>query len=441
MAERPTAIDLFSGAGGLTVGLNEAGFEVLWAIDSEDHCRATYSENHPGVEFDPRDIRKVDPPKLDTGDDGLDLIAGGPPCPTFSVVGRTKLNSLEESDDSIDDPGELLEDSAEESKVLTDDRHYLYEEFIRYVEHFEPKALLMENVVGMRSTTTQAGENVVELIKRRLRDAGYRVDVRTLDAADYGVPQRRERLFFLGNRLGEDNPVMEEWATHREPVNDDERNMKPIRDSGDSTIGEFAMDVDRELGSFRIRKDTREPWVTVADAILDLPPVSPGGEMPPEKATSYEIPPASEYQQWVRDVPECKDWTDRELHNHECRWHNLHDLSIYKLLGEGVGWSTKDIDDAFHRYRSDVFEDQYTKQDARGPASTVTAHIEKDGHMSIHPREARSFTVREVARLQSFKDTYRFPVPRSKAYWQVGNAVPPLLAEALATAIQESVLN
>lgn len=422
MDNQPTAIDLFSGAGGLTVGLKEAGFDVLWAIDDKDHCETTYRKNHPEVEFECGDIREVDPPDLNMGEGGLDLIAGGPPCPTFSVVGRSKMNSLEE-------------------QVLTDDRHYLFEEFIRFVEHYRPKAVLMENVVGMKSTTTESGENVVERIKRKLRAADYRVDVREVDAADYGVPQRRDRLFFFANRLGEDNPVPEEWVTHREPVNDDERDLKPAPDAeSQTTLGRFDVDVERPLGSFRLNRNTREPWVTVADAILDLPPVSPEGTKPPTKATRYEIPPVSEYQEWIRDAPADSDWDEVELHNHECRGHNLLDLTLYKLLGAGVGWSTKDLDEAFHPYRSDVFEDQYTKQNPRKPASTVTAHMEKDGHMSIHPREARSFTVREAARLQSFKDTYVFPVSRSKGFQQVGNAVPPLLAEALATAILEDVL-
>lgn len=423
MDTHPTAIDLFSGAGGLTVGLKQAGFEVLWAIDNKDHCGRTYRENHPEVEFELGDISEVDPPDLVPGDGSLDLIAGGPPCPTFSVVGRSKLNSLEDS------------------HVLTDDRHYLFEDFIRYVEHYQPKAVLMENVVGMESTTTESGENVVERIKRELRSAGYRVDVRKVDAANYGVPQRRERLFFIGNRIGRNNPVLEDWATHRKPLNENEQELKPASiTESQTTLGRFDVDVERPIGSFRLNRDSREPWVTVADAILDLPPVSPDGTTPPKKATEYEIPPASEYQQWIRNIPADADWEDMELHDHECRGHNLYDLTLYKLLGEGVGWSTKDLGDEFSPYRSDVFEDQYTKQNPRKPASTVTAHMEKDGHMSIHPREARSFTVREAARLQSFKDTYAFPVSRSKAFEQVGNAVPPLLAEALATAILEDVL-
>lgn len=108
--------------------------------------------------------------------------------------------------------------------------------------------------------------------------------------------------------------------------------------------------------------------MTVGDATLDLPPVSPDGETPPKKATEYEIPPVLEYQEWVRDTPAGNDREEMELHNHECRGHNLEDLTLYKLLGEGVGWTIEDINEEFHPYRSDVFTDQYTKQNAREPS-------------------------------------------------------------------------
>ncbi|WP_248516302.1 DNA cytosine methyltransferase [Salinarchaeum laminariae] len=420
MTGEPTAIDLFSGAGGFTEGLTRAGFDVLWAIDSKEECATTFRQNHPEVEFEVADIREIEPPELPVED--LDLLAGGPPCPTFSVVGRSKMNSLEQH-------------------VLTDDRHYLFEEYIRFVEHYRPQTLLMENVPGMRSATTESGENVVRRIKRELRDAGYRVTVREVEAADFGVPQRRKRLFFIGNRSGIDNPILEHWATHRKPRNDDERELTPARkDDNQSTLDDFGADITRSIGSFCGESNHREPWVTVGDAILDLPPVSPSGEKPPTEAEEYTIPPVSEYQQWVRDALPDADPTDMELTDHACRGHNMYDLTLYKLLGASAGWSSANLDDELHPYRADVFEDQYTKQASREPASTITAHLAKDGHMSIHPTEARSLTVREAARLQSFEDSFRFPVPRSSGYEQIGNAVPPLVAEALATALLKDVL-
>lgn len=180
--------------------------------------------------------------------------------------------------------------------------------------------------------------------------------------------------------------------------------------------------------------------MTVADAIMDLPPVSPGGEMPPEEATEYTLPPVSPYQEWLRDISEDEDWDDKVLQNHSCRWHNHLDLSIYKLLGHAVGWNIGEVSQELQPYRDDVFPDKYKKQDPSKSASTILAHIQKDGHMFIHPTEARSLTVREVARLQSFKDSYWFPDKRTNAYRLVGNAVPPRLGHAVGHAIRADIL-
>jgi DNA (cytosine-5)-methyltransferase 1 len=446
MNPRPTAIDLFAGAGGFSAGLRWAGFDITWAIDKSEHCAQTYRHNHPDVEFLTEDIREVNPGDLRFTGGELELIVGGPPCPTFSSMGRGKMSSLsnEKRPENPKQTGIPKDDGSprDRSNVLTDDRHYLFEEFIEYVEVLQPQAFLMENVRGMRHAKTHTGENVVKRITRELREAGYRVSVQDLNAADYGVPQERNRLFFIGNRVGCDNPAMSWWETHREPTDDREKNMKPrVReDSSQATLERFGVEPDQPFRSFRPDRNQRAPWITVGDAILDLPPVSPDGETPPKKATEYQIPPVSEYQEWIRDIPAESDGEDMELYNHECRGHNLKDLTLYKLLGEGVGWTIEELDEEFHPYRSDVFTDQYTKQNALEPATIVMAHIQKDGHLSIHPREARSFTVREVARLQSFKDTFEFPVTRTQAFHQVGNAVPPLVAEALGTAVRKTIL-
>lgn len=117
----------------------------------------------------------------------------------------------------------------------------------------------------------------------------------------------------------------------------------------------------------------------------------------------------------------------------------MYDLSLYKLLGEGVGWDIGDVGQDLQPYRQDIFPDKYKKQHPRKPASTIVAHLEKDGHMFIHPREARSLTVREAARLQSFRDSFEFPVPLTKAFKLVGNAVPPRLAQVIGTAVLEEI--
>lgn len=177
MTETPTAIDLFSGAGGLSTGLEWAGFDVLWAVDSDPDVEETYSENHTG-EIDIADIRELDPEDAPVDPDNIDLIAGGPPCPTFSRIGRSKIDSLD---------GQT---------VATDDRHYLFEDFFRFVQAINPPVFLMENVANMESASGTLRESIIEEIKRQSREAGYQTTVYRLDAADYGVPQHRDRIFF-----------------------------------------------------------------------------------------------------------------------------------------------------------------------------------------------------------------------------------------------------
>ena len=447
-----TAIDLFCGAGGLSEGLRWAGYDVLWAIDEDTDAVETYRENHgdPVVEAD---IRKTNPaedgPDIEPGE--LDLVAGGPPCPSFSTIGQPKIGSLENR--SADD----------------DERNILYQDFLRYVEYFEPTAFIMENVPGMLSDTAvvesetvqdslpvdstsdteqePAGEEVPvpKIILQQMEELGYQADYVKVDAADFGVPQHRERVFFIGSRNGDSLPVLERWQTHRSPTEREKAESMQVRselqDSRDpqqQTLG------DEQTSVFPALERDREykyPYLTVADAIMDLPPVSPDGEMPPTKATEYQLPPVSPYQEWVRDVPEGQDWEERPLENHEARSHNHLDLSIYKLLGHGVGWNTGEVSTKIQPYREGVFDDRYKKQNPAEPASTILAHIQKDGHMFIHPTEARSLTVREAARLQSFQDSYSFPASRTNAYRLVGNAVPPRLGEAVGVAVKNVVFN
>ena len=426
VANRKSAIDLFSGAGGFSVGLEWAGYDVKWAADNDQKAATTYQHNHPDTDFACEDLSEFDPPSLDL-DEPLDLIAGGPPCPTFSVVGRVKLNSLKERD------------------VTQDSRHQLWRDFVRYVDHYQPRAFVMENVRGMASAENKAGRPVLPIILGEMRDVGYRVNATVVNARNFGVPQNRERLFIIGNRIGESNPDLDEWQTHRKPQTRREKKARLLKGENSNqdqkTLEEFT-DGDDSEKSEESNPTNRRPWVTVAEAILDLPPLSPAGSRieeshPPSHVEKYEIRAISQYQDWARNISEDESWEEQPLYNHDARYHNMTDLSIYKLLGEGTGWTIGELGDDIQPYRADVFEDSYTKQSPTEPSSAITAHLHKDGHMHIHPSEARSLTVRESARLQSFRDPYQFPVSRTAAYKQVGNAVPPLLAESVGLAVKK----
>jgi len=446
METQPSAIDLFCGAGGLSEGLRRAGFNVCWALDQDAVAVETYRENH-GSHVTEGDICETNPeedgPDIEPGE--LDLVAGGPPCPSFSKIGRSKLDSLEDR-------------STEE-----DDRNVLYRDFLRYVEHFEPTAFVMENVSGLLEDTVDVETNtlqqslpdetvtttaqpvahekpVSEVIVEEMEALGYHADWQLVDAADYGVPQHRKRVFFIGFRNQATIPDLKQLRTHREPIDQKERKMRIRTDPGSFTESpQSTLSTEPALPTFDSNEQAKQPYLTVADAIMDLPPVSPKGEMPPKEATEYTLPPVSPYQEWLRNIPKDEDWDEQRLRNHCCRGHNHLDLSIYKLLGHGVGWNIGDVSSELQPYRDDVFPDKYKKQDPTRPASTILAHIQKDGHMFIHPTEARSLTVREAARLQSFRDTYWFPETRTNAYRLVGNAVPPRLGEAVGKAIKERI--
>jgi len=450
MSTQPSALDLFCGAGGLTEGLRRAGYDVRWAIDHNAAAVETYQENH-GDHAIEADIRETDPavdgPDIEPGE--LDLLAGGPPCPSFSTIGRSKLGSLE--DRSVDD----------------DDRNVLYLDFLEYVDHFQPRAFVMENVEGMLSDTVTVESDTVqeslpigteqeteqypvgeevpvpEIILEEMTSLGYTADYFLVDAAEFGVPQHRKRLFFIGRRTGGTLPDPDQWRTHREPLEREKDQPMDVRpelkenDTAQETLGEESSS---PLPSFRPDREHRQPYLTVADAIMDLPPISPDGEMPPSQATEYTLPPVSPYQEWARDIPDGEEWDEQPLQNHDARWHNHLDLSIYKLLGHGVGWNIGQVSTQLQPYRDDVFPDKYKKQNPAEPASTIMAHIQKDGHMYIHPTEARSLSPREAARLQSFRDTYWFPESRTNAYRLIGNAVPPRLGEAVGVAVRETIL-
>ncbi|WP_336331159.1 DNA cytosine methyltransferase [Haloarcula sp. CGMCC 1.2071] len=420
-SESLAAIDLFCGAGGISTGLQWAGYDICWATDIDEAATETYRKNHPSVDCTTADITTSELPELDQS---IDLVAGGPPCPPFSIVGRTMLDSLEGRDST------------------TDSRTQLWKRFRDAVDKYQPRAFLMENVQGMASATNEAGESVLRHITRQFSDLGYSVDHWVVDAADFGVPQHRQRLFIIGIREDTRPPRLMEWRTHREPNSPEERQARLASHSKPAqkqeTLDRF-LDETAEAETSG-KPQSRAPWVTVAEAIADLPPLSPAGNRaadphPPAVAEEYELPPVTKYQAWARGEDPDIDEPD-QLYNHEARYHNLSDLSIYSLLGAGTGWRIGDLQDELQPYRDDVFQDNYTKQQADRPSSTIPAHIHKDGHMHIHPHEARSFTVREAARIQSFPDRFIFPVSRTAAYRQVGNAVPPLFAESIGLALR-----
>ncbi len=373
--------DLFCGTGGFSRGFEKATaarFETLLGVDLLPVAVRTFGLNHPGALALAGDIRRLrcdeiqERLKLKRGE--LDLIIGGPPCQGFSSI-RPFRSSAE------DDP-----------------RNSLFEQFANFVNYFRPRALVIENVVGL---ATHDGGLALARIQECFAGLGYDCDWRILNAAHYGVPQRRERLIFLGVEKG--GRVIFPQPSH---------------ESNGSTIGH--RDRSRMLlpqeDLFSPRLDL-SPAVTVLDAIDDLPAIKSG-----ESADQYERPARTEYQRARRNG--C-----RKLALHYSTAHTPRMLEIIRHSGKNIS--------AIPRHLiSSGFSSCYSRLDGDMPSVTITVNfVHPASNRCIHPTCDRALTPREGARIQSFDDDFQFAGNRSQVVKQIGNAVPPLLGKAIGEAL------
>lgn len=377
-SRKPVVLDLFSGAGGMSLGFEMAGYQIGLGIDIWDLACKTHKYNFSGSCY-LGDISSIQEPgsflrECKIGQ--VDVICGGPPCQGFSRVGRGKIRSL------LNDP-----------TYIHDPRNQYYTEFIRFIEVLEPLYFVMENVPDMQFYVDGEGL-LIEKAIHRFEELGYTVDYKVLRADHYGVPQTRNRLIIVGNKLGH-------------------KICWPCRTNKDKPV-------------------------TVWQAISDLP-VVPHGHRIDEIAYNPQCKKLTDYQKMMREG------AGDTLYNHQTRWHNEQDLNAFAWLPEGGKYF--ELPDKFKRYRDDIFKDKYWKLYRDHPSWTIEAHIGKDTYRHIYPSKngepepARTISVREAARLQSFPDRFRFIGPFTKQFHQVGNAVPPLLAKAVAEAILPGVLS
>ena len=346
-------IDLFCGAGGLSLGFKQAGFNILAGIDNNEPALKTYQHNMGGALGLSEDLFNAEEAMKDVtkkiGKKRVDVIIAGPPCQGFSLTG---------------------------SRDLHDTRNKLYLAVVKAVDFFKPKAFLIENVPGM--ATLYLGI-VKEQIINTFEDMGYAVSVspKPLLAADYGVPQMRKRMIFVG----------------------------------------FRKDLGYRYFKFPKPYLTPENYVTTGEAISDLPSLK---DSLGENITEYTVPAKSNYQKLMRR-------NSKYLYNHvgtahtdKVKWviSQVPEGGNYKDLPQGVGESRK-------------FHEAWTRYDSKKPSRTIDT-----GHRNhFHYKWNRVPTVRENARLQSFPDNFLFLGTKTQQYRQVGNAVPPLLAQALAEKI------
>lgn len=367
------AADLFSGAGGLSLGLESAGYRVVLAADTDAEAVETHRHHFGGLmlDWDLGDTGHVaEIARLITAA-GVELLAGGPPCQPFSKAGRSKIRHRVRH--GLRDP--------------RDERRDLWRSFLEVIRLARPAAVVMENVPDMALDREMF---ILRTMVHELEDLGYAVEDRVVDTSRHGVPQFRQRLILVALR----DRVAFSWP----------------EESPDK--------------------------ITVWNAIGDLPEVE-GGWRPARGADGWAEydGPVTEFQHQMRVGVGAADAA--KVHDHVTRPVREDDERAFELMDPTTRYSELPAD--MKRYRDDIFDDKYKRLDEDGLSRTITAHIAKDGYWYIHPRQNRTLTVREAARLQTFPDRFRFAGPPSAAFRQIGNAVPPTVGQRLGQAVSAAI--
>jgi DNA (cytosine-5)-methyltransferase 1 len=381
-----TTLDLFCGAGGITEGFRQAGFTCLYGNDIAEWAIRTFAHNHPNAVADGQPIENADPAdiraQVGLKPGQLSVLVGGPPCQGFSI------NAPE--------------------RFLSDPRNALFKHYMRFVDEFKPRTVVFENVPGMLSL---GDGHVFDQIMAEFRRHGYDVRARILFAAHYGVPQERWRLIILGAREGS-------APLHPEPTH--------------FASGRANFTGSREL-TFRLDSEDRarlRPQVTVGDAIGDLPrlKIQQGTEI-----SSYDKAPHSEYAKAMRN-------DEGVLYNHVSGRLSRQNIERMQYIKPGGSWRDIPFEllpKGMQRAKRSDHTRRYGRLRADGLAATIMTKCDPHWGPVFLPDQDRALTVREAARIQSFPDKYRFLGPRVAQYEQVGNAVPVLLAKAIANCIQD----
>jgi len=380
-------LDTFAGAGGFSLGFEQAGCVISGAVEMDDWASSTFAYNHPLAKVITKDIRLLKDKELCSQfkNNAPDIILGGPPCQGFSIANINK-----------GDP--------------KDPRNTLFQEFIRLGKLFSPQVMVMENVPNLINIKTETHENVTDIIKMELSNLGYNVYMDILSAIDYGVPQIRKRLFIIASKKILKNPF-------------------PVKTHDVNCYGLFSVSL----------KKTPTLW----EAISDLPEIE---AREGHEEMDYTNNPQNEYQTKMRNDA-------HKVYNHRAMKHSKRLVERFSSMKWGE--STTDVPEylkPIKRNSKDKISDKIYDQNNRRmypdrPCHTIPASFYAN---FVHPYKNRNFTAREGARIQSFPDTYIF---KGKAtvvshkllareerleekflcqYSQIGNAVPPLMAQAVA---------
>lgn len=392
-----TCGDLFAGAGGLSVGFHAAGFESVFFNEFDANAGATFSLNFPKAVPFIRPVQDLSAREVlrhaGVGAGDMDVMLGGPPCQGFSI--NAPVRSKE------------------------DERNHLFHHYVRLVlEGIRPKFVVLENVPGLISFDEG---KTVDAVKRAFERAGYRMIFRVLNAAHYGVPEERWRLVFLGTRLHDVDlafPEPKHFSTQR-----------PNFSGGRKYT--FSDAIGRPPQASIFQRELKPP-ISVGEAIDDLPEIPSGGGA---AELSYSKKPRTAYQRDIRVG-------SARLFNHECA--NVASINQERMKHVPPGGSWRDIPfemlpAGMKKARRSDHTRRYGRLDPKMPSGTILTKCDPHWGTVFHYEQERIISVREAARIQSFPDWFRFTGSKADQYRQVGNAVPPLLAKALAETIRTAI--
>lgn len=458
---RPRVLDLFSGCGGISLGFKAAGYEIVASVELDPDAARSHGINfHGGNEphCRARDITETSPAKLaeelglGAPAEAIDVLVGGPPCQAFARVGRSKLREVAEHPEAF----------------RHDPRARLYIEYLKYVEECAPLAVVMENVPDMLN---HGGHNLAEEIVEILASKGYLARYTLLNAAFYGVPQMRERMILVAIRAEVveeiEFPAPTHWidlpagyigtravalklaggtgakAAYRAPPQ--ATPDLPHAVTAEEAIGDLpTIDARELLASGELRRGARK---------LDTPVPYSGHNRQSDYSKAMRCWRGYEGQASIRDHVIRYLPRDYRIFSGmapgdqypEARRHAVQlfeaEVARKAAAGEEVLEGTPEWQELWAEYvppyDDSKFPNKWRKMEAAAPARTLLAHLGKDGYSHIHydSGQARPISVREAARLQSFPDGFRFAGTMNPAFRQIGNAVPPLLAKAVATSL------
>lgn len=441
----PDVVDLFSGCGGLALGFQKAGFNIAEGVEISPEAVETASYNLHWRFGEESDITCSDITKMDINDingkihkNGY-IVIGGPPCQAYSLVGRAKLRSLGEN------------------RINTKDkRGYLYQDFLRFAIGLDARAVVMENVP---ESIDYGGKNIPVIVCKELEKNGYNAFWTILNAADFGVPQIRERVFVIAIKKSEMREIQ-----LPQPTNAGLDNKKTPYEQRFESFNKMQyffrpISADKSL----------EPWVTVGDAFSDLP------ELFPTAQSKYILNKINMPLRYCSDA-KCKyqkkmrEWygQDPGMVSGNCYRKTTRDFPIFAEMKPGDGYvkaseiadrlfdqacksqgisifSNKEQYEKLRKaivppYDRNNFKSKWQKLSEDIPSHTLVAHLSVDTYSHIHPVEPRGISVREAARLQSFPDEFLFQCSMGDAFKQIGNAVPPLLGYSIALKVRDAFM-